>query len=93
MIVAKKNLGSFNLYLRTALDFREIIPSDAGTMRVQVLVLESKGKGNWETFHGSHIEMADIGQVGETFADVYLLGSHKPVRFKHSTKKIMIRSK
>lgn len=91
MIVAKKNKATYDLYLRVAEGFREILPSDAGTMRTQVLVLESNGKGKWETFHGSHIEMADIGQVGETFADIYLLGSHKPVRFKHSTKKIMIR--
>lgn len=91
MKVFKKNEKAYKLYLMAAESFRELEPGDAGKLRVPVLVLDSNGVGEWETFHGSHIEEADIGQVGGTFADVYLLSSHKAVRFKHSKKKIMIR--
>ena len=91
MIVAKKNQNKYEAYLETAKGFREILPCDAGKIRISVLVLETRGNGKWETFHGSHIERADIGQVGDTFADIYLLGSRKPMRFKHSKLKAMIR--
>lgn len=90
MKVSRKNEKAYRLYQMAAEGFRELAPSDTGRLRVPVLVLESRGVGEWETFHGSHVEYADIGQVGETFADIYLLSSRKFVRFKRAKKRIMI---
>ena len=51
-------------------DYRPIQDCDSMTMKKDCLIIETHGRGLYETFQGFHVTRVDIGEVGEKFADV-----------------------
>lgn len=71
-------------------DLRDVEREDTDKVGVDVLVIDSAGRGKFETFHGWIILKADFDKVSSTYANVYLYqeGSRgKPRRvFRESNK-------
>lgn len=51
-------------------EYRAIEESDSGKMFRDCLIIETKGRGVYETFHGFKVCRVDIGAVGPTMADI-----------------------
>lgn len=51
-------------------DYRSIEESDSGKMFRDCLIIETKGRGAYETFQGFKVCRVDIGAVGPTMADI-----------------------
>ena len=91
MFVSKKKQMNYALYLTAKSRYRPITKADRNSVRVEVLVLESKGNPPWDSYQGFHTEKADIGNVGEKFADLFLLESKQAVRTCYKNGKILVR--
>ena len=51
-------------------NFRAIEEQDAHTMHENCIVIETKGRGKYETFKNYYVCRVDIGDVGPVMADV-----------------------
>ena len=91
MFVAKKREKTYKAYLEAKRTSRRIEKKDENSLRVEVLVLETSSHDPWSNFLGYHIEKADIGSVGGTFALVFLTESKKAQRLHIKSDKILVR--
>ena len=91
MFVSKKKKMNYVLYLTAKNHYRPITKADRNSVRVEVLVLESKGNPPWDSYQGFHTEKADIGKVGDKYADIFLVESKQAVRIVYGNGKILVR--
>ena len=56
----------------SAVKLRKIDKSDEGCARLDILVIETIGKGVARSFKGYKVLKADFARIGKKFADVYL---------------------
>lgn len=91
MFIKKSLRSNYEDYLLLSTLYRKLKPSDEGRVGVLVLIMNTKGNEPRKIYKGFEIKKADIGQVGERFADIYLTDDHKPMRFGIETGKVLIR--
>lgn len=51
-------------------DYRGITLDDRYTMHNDCLIIETKGKGAYETFKGFYIARVDVGSIGKDMANI-----------------------
>ena len=90
MTIPKKYESDYELYRKKKMNCRLIKLTDAGKLRVKVLVAITGGRGSQKRFNGFFEDFADINLVGDTFADLYLLTERKPIRVKYSNGDVLI---
>ena len=91
MFVSKSKEEGYKRYLQLKKKYRQITKKDEKSLRVQVLVLETKGKPPWDSFQGYIQDKADIFQVGAKFTDLYLINTKRAVRFCPKNGKVLIK--
>lgn len=73
-------------------DYRSIQIEDSGKTFLDCLVIETKGRGKYETFQGYSIARIDIGEVTENMADIAIYPNDgttvKPLKVKRGNIKI-----
>lgn len=74
--------------------YREISSIDEGKILHDSLIIETKGKGERETFQNYTIARVDVGKVGDTYIDIAIYNidsqSFYPIRVKKDTIKISV---
>lgn len=90
MNIPKKYEFDHSLFLKKKFCSRLIRKSDAGKLRVKVLIMKTKGKGVRTRYSGFYEDFADINAVGEVFADLYLLTERKPMRVAYQKGLVLI---
>lgn len=73
LYVPKANKSRFDHWVHLLRHTRRIMPSDEGKCRVILLVCETRGKGEWESFQDFEVQYADIGKVGKKFIDLFII--------------------
>ena len=91
MFIKKTLRSNYEDYLLLSTLYRKLKPSDEGRVGVLVLIMKVKGNPPRDAYKGFEIKKADIGQVGDRFADIYLVDDHKPIRFGIETGRVLIR--
>lgn len=91
MFVRKDLKPSHDLYVAACRNYRKIEKSDEGRVKAPVLVLITKGNPPRESYVTFFADYADIGKVGDTFCDIFLIKSRKPMRFKHSLGRVLVK--
>lgn len=73
-------------------DYRKIENADSGKTFSNALVIETKGRGLYETFKGYSISRVDIGRVSKTMVDIAIYSNDgtpvKPIRINKGNIKI-----
>lgn len=91
MYIPKNKLLDYQAYQREKDNYRRFVPHDSHRLRVKVLVLVTKGNGEWETYDRYYLDEADVGKVSEQMAEVYLLNMRKSIKFKRQRERVLIK--
>ena len=70
---AKEQFGFIKKWLNpSGVKLRKIAKSDEGCARMNILIIDTAGKGVIRSFKGYRIMKADFARIGKKYADVYL---------------------
>ena len=85
-----KRLHAKLMNLVANVEFRAIDKSDSGYTYENALVIETKGRGLYETFKGYSLCRIDVGEVGNSMADIAIHDDSiiKPLRINKGNIKI-----
>ena len=91
MYIPKSKLLDYQAYQREKDNYRRFVPRDSHRLRVKVLVLITKGNGEWETYDRYYMDEADVGKISEQMGEVYLLNMRKTIKFKRQRERVLIK--
>ena len=91
MYIPKNKLLDYQAYQREKDKYRVFVPRDSNRLWVKVLVLVTKGNGEWETYDRYYMDEADVGKIGNKMGEVYLLNMRKPIKFKRQKERVLIK--